>query len=229
MVICEGFFQVRAGCLTSAIVSIIFAVIKIFMFADCSFFECRLLMPVVLPVLGLLDPELVSWEDEANTTMEETSSAENITADTRQWKEDDFMTVHDMWQWKWEIAEEIMTALGVIDSIVATITIVSSALLIFGLYHVRPKFFLPILVLLPIAFVVYLLGAMMFYFNFYIFDSVEVTVFTIGSGLDFSLLIITWLSAYSVWQQVSKHKNIKNNHNRWSHAYIQRQTQQVNN
>ena len=116
------------------------------------------------------------------------------------------MTVHDMWQWKWEIAEEIMTALGVIDSIVATITIVSSALLIFGLYHVRPKFFLPILVWLPIAFVVYLLGAMMFYFNFYIFDSVEVTVFTIGSGLDFSLLIISWLSAYSVWQQVTNTK-----------------------
>ena len=122
--------------MTSAIVSIILAVIKIFMFADCFFFECRLLMPVVLPVLGLLDPELPSWENETNTTMEETSSAENITADTRQWKEDDFMTVHDMWQWKWEIAEEIMTAIGVIDSLVAMITIVSSALLIFGLYHV---------------------------------------------------------------------------------------------
>ena len=83
--------------MTSAIVSIILAVIKIFMFADCSFFECRLLMPVVLPVLGLIDPELVSWENETNTTMEKTTSAENITADTRQSKEDDFMTVHDMW------------------------------------------------------------------------------------------------------------------------------------
>ena len=192
--------------MTSAIFSIIFAVIKIFMFADCSFFECRLLMPVVLPVLGLLDPELASWDDETNTTMEETSSAENITADTSQWKEDDFMTVHDMWQWKWEIAEEIMTALGVIDSIVAMITIVTSVLLILGVCQVRHKLFLPILVWLPVVFVIYLLGAMMFYFNFYIFDSVEVTVFTIGTGLDFSLLIITWLSAYSVWQQVTNTK-----------------------
>ena len=194
--------------MTSAIVSIIIAVIKIFMFADCFFFECRLLMPVVLPVLGLLDPELVSWENEAKTTMKKTTSAENITADTSQWKEEDYMTVHDMWRWKWEIAEEIMTGLGVIDSIVAMITIVTSVLLILGVCQVRHKFFLPILVWLPVVFVIYLLGAMMFYFNFYIFDSVEVTVFTIGTTLDYSLLIITWLSAYSAWQQVNKHINI---------------------
>jgi len=164
--------SLRAGCLTIAIVSIIFDLLNI----------------VIL--LGSLVVQSETLDIVATASLEKISFEDNDYTDARFSKP----------LAQPEKIHNIQLGLESIDVLLSVISVITSSLLIFGICQSRYKFIFPTLLWMPLDFAIYLVSiVVIFLFDVYQLDNYVIVV---EITLNLSLSLICWLFVYSFWQQV---------------------------
>ena len=174
----QNSLQLQAGCLTIAIVTIIFELLNIVLLVVASKDNIATADSKTLKLVKNHLPWL---------------RKNNLTLGSGQWSLDNLEKIRNIQLW-----------LENVDILISVISVISCGLLIFGVLQSRYKFIFPTLIWMPVDVAIYLMNIMVvFLFNVYRVDIYIVQIVYIVA-IVFNLLIslACWLFVYSFWQQV---------------------------